>query len=923
MPQLYTVPAGQPIARESAALMLRQCGAEGLANAIAFVPTRRSCITLRDAFSDLLRGQSAMLPRMVPLADIGNELLTLLGPSHLPDITRIAPAMPESERRFLLARQIMAFEKRRLSRSISVEYALTLADSLVALQDECTRAGIALTQEALRPLITRDVADHWRQALQFLSILTDSWPAIEQGLGMVTAAAREVAALQLLARVWAEQSPTQPVYLIGSTASQKATTGLMKTIADSPQGHVVLPGMPSAPNDWAEITAGHPLYHLKQFLAVWPIEPRDVQVLGKESPNLWLEALAPVSAQPAWQGRGLPSHHHLRLVPTAHVEEEARVIALLLREGLEQPPHARMGLITPDEGLMQRVAALLARDGIAPSRLGGGTLADTESGSLWLAIAQVIAGGGKPLHLLEFLRHPHINLDDNILLMLEHGWRGINRVGNGKLPFHSAETKSHSEYVLILSLVHCFSSLFELSTDINKWIEKVRSLLEIAKARSGDGDEAVAEALAGLSGADNLGLLDAEDFLALLHDAFSARRREAGLGATPRVVMLTPVEARLEHFDRVILASMSEDIWPGVTATNPWLNLAMQRALGLPTPEEAVSLTAHDVLMHGSAREVFLTYAARKEGSPTTRSRFIERVVTRLAAASIEMDAIAAPHYNIWAARREEAPSYVPELPVRPTPPSAMRPTRLPVTDIDRLFDDPYSLYAKHILQLKPLKDIDAEPEASDFGNLAHKAIQALSHHWQAEMRPATEAELAEIASVALRALSERPNIDLFWRARLMGGLRFVNHMECERRNTGASILPEESIEGTIAGITLHGRIDRLEARDGVLTVVDYKTGKPPSLGDLKKGKALQLLTYAMLTEGAQAVEYWQLPRLGETGEITYAAMEGDVNLADIRARLEESLQQMMQNETPLLATPDERFGSDYDGISRFDEWAG
>ena len=39
---------------------------------------------------------------------------------------------------------------------------------------------------------------------------------------------------------------------------------------------------------------------------------------------------------------------------------------------------------------------------------------------------------------------------------------------------------------------------------------------------------------------------------------------------------------------------------------------------------------------------------------------------------------------------------------------------------------DPYAIYARHILRLRPLDEaIDAEPEAAEFGTFVHAALAA------------------------------------------------------------------------------------------------------------------------------------------------------------------------------------------------------
>src|SRR5579864_6936740 len=70
-----------------------------------------------------------------------------------------------------------------------------------------------------------------------------------------------------------------------------------------------------------------------------------------------------------------------------------------------------------------------------------------------------------------------------------------------------------------------------------------------------------------------------------------------------------------------------------------------------------------------------------------------------------------------------------PDGPPRPTPrpvprpPTAARPTRLSVTEIEHWLRDPYTIYAKHVLRLFPLDLIDTAPGAADRGTVIHGAI--------------------------------------------------------------------------------------------------------------------------------------------------------------------------------------------------------
>lgn len=939
MANLYAVPAGESIAECAAAHLLANVPRAQWPETLLLLPTRRACVAMRQAFLQALEGVAALLPRMVPFAELDRALLTLLDTdTALTLLESIPPAMPDWQQRYLLATQTLAFERRRMG-AASIADALALAEDLMALRDDCARAGVALTPQALRPLTHRDVAAHHDAALEFLRILSEHWPEIERAHGLTIAAHREVQVLEALATRWEAHAPAFPVVVIGSTASQEATARLLTVIAKMPHGSVILPGLDTdiPDQEWQRITAGHPMFHVKHFLDRLRVGPATVKPLKNHARSIWQTALAATEQLPHWAAQPLPGYDHLRIIPCQHAEEEARVVALLLREGLERTNN-RTALVTPDEGFMARVAAHLQRFGITADRLSAGTLAMSETGSLWMAVAQLLTAPDRLLPLRHLLHHPLLAMDRGLLRQMEPYWYGVSTHRPGQLPRMPEALRHHDAMPAIETLAAKIARLSARHLTAEQWLESITELLAPITSRGGEEYEAVEEALAALAHAQMLGPMDAEAFCTLLTERLSAPRRNAGIATHPQIAMLTPVEARLQQFDRVVLANMQDAIWPGLPAPNAWLNLAAQQTLGLPSPQERASLMAHDVLMLASAREVFLTYPRRDGGSPATRSRFIERLVTLLAAHGIGEETITARKYVEWANALDAADVFQPEPPVMPRPTAAERPRSLKVTDLNRLFSDPFEIYAREVLALRPYKDIDAELEASDFGTLAHKAIHALSEYWDAEARPADAAEIGTIADHALRAFSERPNVALFWRMRLIRALEWVNaHEEQRRASSSCTIRSEWPIERAIRlnaseSMPLRGTMDRLEEGRAI---VDYKTGTAPELKAIREGRDVQLLAYAMLLAagesgapslGGVALEYWTLPHGRKAGEITRVEAE-ELEAAGIPQTLCAALADFLNPQTPLLACPsgdtNRRYGNDFDGISRYDEWAG
>lgn len=930
--RFYSNYPGTDLAKLAAQFILDRIGRDTLADAVVLLPTRRAALSLREAFRALAGDDTLLLPRMVSLADVGDELLALLGHDALEMLQAVPPAMSPTLRHYLLTAQVMQFEEAR-GGDTRIEHAMQMAEYLADLQDRCTRAGVALTREKLQALFPRDYATHWQQSLVFLNIVGDAWPAIEQAYGQISAAAHEVQLLTALRDAWQAAPPNYPVFAVGSTASQPATAALLSTIAGMKQGYVILPGLDPRMSEtaWSDVHESHPYFYLKQLLDANGVHACDVMALGDAPPScsIWLEALCRVEAMGQWREQAIdPARFaHVKLVGCQHAEEEARVITLLIREGLETP-NARIALVTPDESLMARVAVQLGHYGVVPNRLSHGTLADTDTGSVLVALMEAVAAPESTRALIHLLRHRLVQLGEANawpawLDMFERAARGINRHSVGQLPSLVPvlrETKAHGE---LQKLVRDIADLSRARLLPSQWVERLSMLLEKAAPLPGSGQEKVMDALEQCAGADLLGKLDQRGFGALMAQALSPNWRGPQFGAHPHVMMLTPVEARLQSFDRVILGNATERLWPGMHGQSPWLNLAQQEELGLPGIAQHSTLMAHDVLMHGSAGEVFLTYPQREGGSPAARSRYVERLLALAEAQQLPGHMMQAPAYAEVALARYDAP-FAPER--EPYPKPLERPAMLPASMLDLIVSDPFSIYARSILGLQPLKEMDAEPEPRDFGSIAHKTLQQLAAYWTEHGSAPPASEMESMVEQALRSFSDRPAVRLFWTRRLMQALVYVNQQEAQRRGAVQSEVPIEQVLRTPHGVlTLHGRIDRLEGA----VVVDYKTGKPPTISDMEQGRALQLVAYALLLseqcKPVDGLEYWGLPAGKRSGSQTFFQWTPEV-AAEMQSKLNSLLSELMDPQTALLARPvsgNERFENDYDGISRYDEWAG
>src|SRR5271167_4521132 len=160
-PRVFTIPASAPflltlIEALTGGKLGVIAGGDPLALAAAtlYLPTRRACRLMRDAFLGARNGDAAILPRIVAIGDIDEDEIAFAEAASgaiAADALALPPALGGLERRLLLARLIMTWaaapEVRGASGGPLVAQtpaaACALADDLARLIDDVTMRGVS------------------------------------------------------------------------------------------------------------------------------------------------------------------------------------------------------------------------------------------------------------------------------------------------------------------------------------------------------------------------------------------------------------------------------------------------------------------------------------------------------------------------------------------------------------------------------------------------------------------------------------------------------------------------------------------------------------------------------------------------------------------------------------------------------------
>jgi len=953
-PLVYSIPSHRSFADSLVAGLIGEFGREpmSLANGRILLPNNRAVRTITEAFVRASDG-GLILPRLLAVGDpeLGESIGGALDPLELSD--EIPPAIDPIERQFLLARLLRAEgEGAAESMRLAAELARTM-DALAIEEIAPSRLAEAATDQP-------EMAGHWARSIERFQSVVEGWPALLAERGEIDLTERRNRVLRGLAGRWETAAPVGFTAAAGITTSAPAIAALLSSVARLEQGVVVIPALADGrtfpKGEWDALGPGeefrpeesHPQFHLKRLLDRMGVAREEVRPWRSRarvsSPFSRSRAVANAMAAPRFSEKWTrlsPAERRLTGIKTAELPDpasEAQAIAIALREVVETEGQTA-ALVTPDRNLASRVSAHLQRWGIEADDSAGQSLAQTPAGTLLLAVASAAVERLAPIPLLALLKHPLVGGEgderrgwlDNVRAV-DLALRGPRpRPGLAGLDEHFAERRSELAWRQLRGPLVCLDQgLGATLAEVAARLREAASQFAATNAWRGPDGRMAAELLTQIELSRDAAQITVEpsDVLPLLREMMTQQTVRRPYGGHPRIYIWGLLEARLQKADLMVLGGMNEGIWPSLPSPDPWLAPQIRRSLGLPSLEFRSGLAAHDFMAALGAPRVLLTRARRDSRSPTVASRLWLRLQAMTGGMTRDQ------RLERLAAALDASGAIQPVSRPAPRPPVAARPKRIAVTDLDRLKADPFAFYAKAILRLRKIDPVDAEHHAAWKGTAVHEVLEA----WFKEDRcdPAKLKARAE-AMVADEAI--HPMLRALWSPRLMEPIDWLAAAMADDLASGrVPVLAEEFGEAEVAGVTLFGKVDRIDRLpDGKLAIVDYKTGQAPKNKSVREGFALQLglLSLIARTGGFGSVkgetgshEYWSLAK--DKGKFGYKRSPDEDDGAE--AFVERAYAQFAAAAASYLLGTKEFEAKlnpayapyeDYDQLMRLEEWYG
>lgn len=343
------------------------------------------------------------------------------------------------------------------------------------------------------------------------------------------------------------------------------------------------------------------------------------------------------------------------------------------------------------------------------------------------------------------------------------------------------------------------------------------------------------------------------------------------------VQVMGVLETRALDHERVIIIGASEGTLPPKQTAQSFIPFDLRRMKGLPLPSDGDAISAyHFYRSLQRARHVHLLYSAGGEAAaPSSPTRFVAQIKEELASSTgtTLTSTLVQPFLQdrtkgvIAVQKDAEVARLLCALLEKGISPSKL----------GHYLRCPLGFHLEHVLRFRPTEQIGTGIPGNVLGTIVHEALEKCYTPFLGQqllpeaIRQATRDLHAQVMDIAKEALPghdlDHGQVSLQLEMAATAAHRFMQH-DADRVEEQVTLLHEleEELEATLP-INVHGfdlkvrftgRMDRTELRDGVLHILDLKTGRVESrdlqLKDMaperigpERNYALQLLCYAWM----------------------------------------------------------------------------
>jgi CRISPR/Cas system-associated exonuclease Cas4 (RecB family) len=381
--------------------------------------------------------------------------------------------------------------------------------------------------------------------------------------------------------------------------------------------------------------------------------------------------------------------------------------------------------------------------------------------------------------------------------------------------------------------------------------------------------------------ADYLATLSLEDFVRLVVQSTANLRVPFTGEPLQGLQVMGFLETRALDFENVIVLGLNENVLPPKRHAHSFIPYNLRKSYGLPTLEDNDGVTAyHFYRLLQRAANIYLLYddTGAREDAAGEKSRYLLQLEMELQPAF--KDTIRLEQHSLHVPM---VPAATPPIRVEKTGEVAQRLAAFYATGeaeeplvafspsmLQTYVACPLQFYYRYVAGLKEPPEPEDELGNKVFGNVFHAAMEALYRPLVGQVvTPGTIEALRAHVEETVRAAAEKelPGLRTEVTGRNLIRLQVLNRLVHEVLGHDQAHAPFRvvAIEQPLARdlpladgrrARIAGRADRIDEKDGVARILDYKTGhvEPASpkkladtFADARYKEALQAATYAWL----------------------------------------------------------------------------
>lgn len=342
------------------------------------------------------------------------------------------------------------------------------------------------------------------------------------------------------------------------------------------------------------------------------------------------------------------------------------------------------------------------------------------------------------------------------------------------------------------------------------------------------------------------------------------------------------LESRVLDFENVIITSVNEGTLPSGKSSLSFIPYDVKMEYGLPTTKEKDAIyTYHFYHLLMRAKNVYLLHNTESEGLDAgEKSRYITQLLIekkenhQITASIMAPEIPSFPYIPVEISKTEKVMIRLQEIAEKGFSP----------TGLTSYLRNPMLFYYQRVLRLGQVEEVEESIAMNTFGNVIHQSLEAL-------YRPYVGMYLSLDHTKEMKSRVEQVVHQQFSKEYSDGVIRgknliaykvarqqVLNMLKLEEKwlnqsetNTVKILALEQKFECKLQSsllpfeVVLGGNIDRIEERNGVVRIIDYKTGKVDPrdlivkdwnlLLDVKYEKAIQLLAYCLMTQETYATQ--------------------------------------------------------------------